>query len=197
MPAPGPDPGARRPQRRDPVALLAIAALLLLARVALGVIEARQDPGPAPADEAGGATAAPTDPMRWRTFGDGLTEARESGRPVLYDFTAAWCPPCRMLEREVFTDPAAAAALEQRFVPVRVLDRMREDGRNVAWVDSLQRAYHVEAFPTLVVTGPGGTGQTHRTEGFMGRDATLFALGAGASVRFQLGGAAPDSAPGR
>jgi hypothetical protein len=48
------------------------------------------------------------------------------------------------------------------------------------------------------VTGPGGAGQSKRTEGFMGRDATLVALGAtSGGIRWQLGGTPPDSTPGR
>ncbi len=174
MPAPAPE-DRHGSQRRDPIALLVVAALLLIARVALGVIEARN--GPPAAQPAAGPGPAATR-MHWRTFSDGIAEAKATGRPVLYDFTAAWCAPCRVMELELFDDPASAAALEQRFVPVRVLDRQREDGHNVAWVDSLQAVYRVQAFPTLVVTEPGGPGQSRRTQGFMGATATLFALGA-------------------
>ena len=130
--------------------------------------------------------------VRWRSLEAGLAESRASARPILYDFTAGWCPPCRQMQREVFADPRTAAALEARFVPVRVLDRQREEGRNARWVDSLQARYGVNAFPTLVVTGPGGTGETRRVQGFMGAEATLAQLGA-SGVSFRFGG--PASAP--
>jgi thiol:disulfide interchange protein len=187
-PQSGPPPRARSP-RRDPVLLLIVAAVLLALRVALILREA-----PAQGTPGAGTLSGP-EVVRWRTLEAGLAEARASGRPVLYDFTADWCPPCRLMQREVFADPRAAALLERRFVPVRVLDRQREEGRNAAWVDSLQSRYRVSSFPTLVVTGPGGAGEARRVEGFVGREATLLQLGAGGGgVQWQwTSGAPPDS----
>jgi thiol:disulfide interchange protein DsbD len=189
MPPPATDlPGGVPPHRagsprRDPVLLLAIAALLLALRVALGFHEARQQPAP-PADAPSGADA-----VQWRTLEAGLAEARATSRPILYDFTAEWCPPCRLLQRQVFADPQAAAEIEIRFVPVRVLDRQREEGRNAGWVDSLQALYRVNSFPTLIVAGVDGR-ESRRIEGFMGRDATLGQL-RGVGVGLRLGGTDP------
>jgi thiol:disulfide interchange protein len=184
MPPLGPEPSAGGPApragspRRDPLALLAVAALLLTLRVVLGVLEAR-----APAGPPAGMVPDAAD-VRWRTLEAGLAEARAADRPILYDFTAEWCPPCQAMQRHVFSDPRAAAEIESRFVPVRVLDRQREEGRNASWVDSLQARYRVDSFPTLVVTDPGGGGEARRLVGFMGRDATLGQLrGAGVSLR--------------
>jgi thiol:disulfide interchange protein len=172
--------------RRDPLLLLIVAALLLILRVVLGFRETPSQAVP-PAGPLSGADA-----VQWRTLEVGVAEARASGRPVLYDFTAEWCPPCRLMQRQVFSDPQAAAALESRFVPVRVLDRQREEGHNARWVDSLQARYRVNAFPTLIVTDAGGAGETRRVEGFMGREATLGQLGAGGvSLRWGMTRQAP------
>jgi len=170
----------RRPgsTRRDPLALLVLAGLLLVLRVGLGIQEAGQ------ARPAAGA--APVDHVRWRTLEEGLAEARATGRPILYDFTADWCPPCRLMQREIFADPRAAADLEQGFVPVRVLDRLREESRNAAWVDSLQKRYQVTAFPTLVVAPADGR-EPVRIEGYLGRDFTLRRIESAARhLRLQL-----------
>ena len=189
MPLPGPDaPGGVPPHRagsprRAPLLLLAVAALLLVLRVVLGFQEARTQ-AQAPVTAPSGA-----DLVQWRTLEAGLAEARATNRPVLYDFTAEWCPPCRLLQRQVFADPEAAGEIEARFVPVRVLDRQREEGRNERWVDSLQARYRVNSFPTLIVAGMDGN-ETRRIEGFMGRDATLGLL-RGLGVGLRLGGAEP------
>ena len=160
------------PTRRDPAWLLIAAGLLLAARAGLGAYEAAHSPVPR------GNALAETDLVRWRPLADGLAEARASGRPILYDFTADWCPPCRMMQRQVFADSQAAAELERRFVPVRVLDRQREEGRNAPWVDSLQARYRVDSFPTLVVTDADGR-EIQRLRGFMGRGLMLAQLRSG------------------
>jgi thioredoxin-related protein len=60
------------------------------------------------------------------------------------------------MEQDVFQDERHAKAVSQLAVPVHVVDRQREDGRNPALIDSLQRAYGVTAFPTLVLADADG-----------------------------------------
>jgi len=182
VPAAGPPPRTGSP-RRDPMLLLVVAVVLLVLRAVLGLREAPPQATPGP--------LSGPDVVHWRTLEAGLAETRASGRPILYDFTAEWCPPCRMMQREIFADPRAAAEIESRFVPVRVLDRQREEGRNARWVDSLQARYRVNAFPTLVVARVDGR-ESSRLEGFMGRDFTLGQLrGTGVNLRWGMTGQAP------
>ncbi len=133
--------------RRMPLLLLVLAAALVIARIGTGVWEHAHPP-------------EPIERLRWRTLAQGVAESRGTGRPILYDFTAAWCPPCRMLNRDIFADPRAARQIETLFVPVRVMDRAREDGHNPAWVDSLQHAFGITGFPELVVVPADGSEPT-------------------------------------
>ncbi|SFR48625.1 thiol:disulfide interchange protein DsbD [Marinobacter daqiaonensis] len=41
-----------------------------------------------------------------------LTRASERGQPVVLDFYADWCISCKVMERNVFSDPAVIAAME-------------------------------------------------------------------------------------
>ncbi len=63
--------------------------------------------------------------------------------PVLVDFSAPWCIPCKAIERSL---AAVAAAAGGRVKVVRV---------NVSWSHGLAKRYGVEALPTLLVFDHG------------------------------------------
>jgi thiol-disulfide isomerase/thioredoxin len=96
------------------------------------------------------------DLVQWRCVGDGEAESRATERPVLYFFTADWCPPCAALKRTVFSDPAVAELIEQNFVPVEVDDVRDENQERSPEVAALAFRYLVGRIPTLVVTRPDG-----------------------------------------
>jgi thiol-disulfide isomerase/thioredoxin len=135
-----------RPQRPFPRRLAALAALALAARIL----------GPSVEDR-----------VSWVAAAGAEETSRVSGRPVFYNFTAEWCGPCKRLERDLFADARRADWLGRRFVPVRVVDREREDGRNPPEVEALKTRYGVDAFPTLVVVGADGA-VLARQEGYGG-----------------------------
>lgn len=115
-----------------------------------------------------GSDAAAVGLIRWTAAESAATTARAAGKPILYDFTAEWCGPCKMLDADGWADAKVAALVNDAFVPARVVDRAREDGRNPPWIDELQRRYGVGAFPTLVVAAPDGR-QIAVTQGYAGK----------------------------
>ncbi|MGE5346623.1 MAG: thioredoxin family protein [Acidithiobacillales bacterium] len=129
--------------------------------------------------------AAAAGGVRWRGLEGGHAEARKTGKPVLYFFTADWCAPCHVLEERVFSDAEAARKVEKLYVPIILEDRRREEGANPAGMEALARAFGVQGFPTLVVTRPGDKGGL-RLSGWAGRERTLDFIGAAAGRLSEL-----------
>jgi thiol:disulfide interchange protein len=66
--------------------------------------------------------------LLWQPYTDqAFAAARASGRPVLVEFTANWCPNCLSIEASVFRDPRTAAALKQYDVVLIRADLTSED----------------------------------------------------------------------
>ena len=161
--------------RSLPRLLLILAAALLAVRVVTGIQQTRRPPEVA-------------DLVLWQPTRSAATEARTSGRPVLYEFSAAWCGPCRRMQREVFADRPSAQTINALFVPVRLVDTQRETGRNDPDVAMLQARYKVDAFPTLVVVPPDGSEPTVIV-GYPGKSGLMQQLtAAGVKSRLPRGG---------
>lgn len=93
---------------------------------------------------------APPEPSRieWRTDLDtALEESRRTGKPVLADFSADWCPPCIAMKHDVWPDDAVEQAVMDGYVPL-VVDVDRD-------VDASGR-YGVRAIPTILVLDGDG-----------------------------------------
>jgi thiol:disulfide interchange protein len=170
--------------RARPTWLLIAAAALFVARVGTGLYEEHHPP-------------STPDLVSWQPIAGAEARAQKEHRAVLYDFTADWCPPCRLMQQEVFSDPEAAREIDHLYVPVRVLDRAREEGRNQALVDSLQRRFRIESFPTLVIV-PGDGRAPIVTAGYEGKLQTLQRLRTAAVQGIlPFPPLAPPGAPGR
>ena len=64
----------------------------------------------------------------WLPWGaDAFARAARERKPVLLSITAAWCAACHEMDRTTYADPAVAALVADRFIPVRVDTDRRPD----------------------------------------------------------------------
>lgn len=122
--------------------------------------------------EASSGSVLASNTITWRTPAQGLSESQRTNKPILYDITAEWCGPCRMLTAQVFEDPECAARINQHFIPVKVLDRRREEGKNPEDIDAIESKYGLSGFPTLVIQFPGKSDHKQLV-GFYGKAGTM------------------------
>lgn len=141
-----------------PRSLLLIALSLLVLRVGLGRLESRAVDSLQPA-------------VAWLPVQEATALAEESGKPVLYDFSAHWCRPCRRMDREVFSETVAGDLVRDRFVPTRVEDGLPGDGLSDEEAAALRVSYGVSGYPTLLIVQDGEI--LGRQVGYPGRDRTL------------------------
>ena len=85
--------------------------------------------------------------VQWQSYSDQLlTDAIKNQKPVIIDFSAAWCAPCRKLDEVTFHDREVVKQADQNFYMVKVdLTRRGNPDSN----DLLEK-YDVIGVPTIV-----------------------------------------------
>jgi thiol:disulfide interchange protein DsbD len=88
----------------------------------------------------------------WQSYSEtALNQAKESGRPVVIDFFADWCIPCKELDKFSFSD-RDVVRLSKNFVMLKA-DLTRG---NSPEAKSLLKRYDIKGVPTIVFIGPDG-----------------------------------------
>lgn len=113
---------------------LSIATLLLLAGVAFAI----------PRDASAG--------VQWEKYdASALEKARAAGKPVVIDFYADWCLPCKELDSNTFSDERVIDELD-RFVRLKADLTVPGDALTLA----LTKQYSILGVPTIVFIGADG-----------------------------------------
>jgi thioredoxin-related protein len=86
--------------------------------------------------------------VAWRNdYNRARQEAVEKGLPLIVDIGTENCYWCKQLDQRTFRDPALAAYLNERTIPLRV-DAQR--------LPALAEALNIQSYPTIVFAGPDG-----------------------------------------
>jgi thioredoxin-like negative regulator of GroEL len=101
--------------------------------------------------------------LQWYgSFEEASAAAQRANKPMLLDFWAAWCPPCKIMDAEVYANADVAQAAEP-FAAVRIDFDMKP---------ALARRYKVESMPTIVITDSYGL-ELFRYSGLIGASAFI------------------------
>ncbi len=107
------------------------------------------------------AAKAQAEQIEWQNdFKQAQASARETYRPMLLDFTAVWCKPCREMDRTFWVLPEVVQAMKQ-FVAIKVDFDVQKN---------LVNKFGIRGIPYVVVADPLGNMITFR-RGFGDRNA--------------------------
>jgi thioredoxin:protein disulfide reductase len=110
--------------------------------------------------------------IRWQSYDEGLlSKAAEEGKPVIIDFYADWCIPCRELDKAVFRDKEVVA-LSEKFVVMRLDLTTQQENQ-----DKILKKYQVIGVPTIIFINKDGKEERNlRIESFVGKSKFLSAM---------------------
>jgi uncharacterized protein len=95
-------------------------------------------------------------PVEWYPWGEeALERAREEEKPILLSIGYAACHWCHVMEHESFEDPATAAAMNERFVNVKV-DREERPDLDAVYMEAVVALSGHGGWPMTVFLTPEG-----------------------------------------
>ena len=103
--------------------------------------------------------------IQWAPYDEKhLAQALSEKKPVILDFYADWCEPCRALDDQVFSDPQVVR-MSRGFVALRV-----DLTRRQPYQEALLRKYEVRGVPTVIFLNREGIEERAlRTESLVSR----------------------------
>ncbi|MCJ7682279.1 MAG: thioredoxin family protein, partial [Candidatus Aminicenantes bacterium] len=119
---------------------------------------------------AGAETALSAERILWQEYSEErIQKAMDEGQPVMIDFSADWCIPCKELDKLTFTD-SRIIEVSRKFVMLKADMTRSRDPR----IRALEKKYGVKGVPTLVLLKSDGSEASEwRTVGFLKADNLL------------------------
>jgi thiol:disulfide interchange protein len=85
-----------------------------------------------------------------KAYEDILAKAERAGKPIMIDFYATWCGPCKVMDKEVFQSEEVATYFNENIISFKV-NAEAFDGV------SLAQKFGIRAYPTFIFLKQDGT----------------------------------------
>ncbi len=111
--------------------------------------------------------------VKWMSFNEAVTAQKKNKKPIFIDAYTVWCGPCKMLDKNTFSDPAVAKILNEKYNPVKfnaegneAITFLGKKYSNPNYVESKKKArngFHefaafigVKAYPNMIIIDKDG-----------------------------------------
>ena len=97
--------------------------------------------------------------LRWRSFDDGLAEAKKTNKKILVDVYTDWCGWCKRMDSQTYADREVARYLANRYVVIKL---NAESSRQLSYKGKqysereLSAAFGISGYPATLFMQPDG-----------------------------------------
>ena len=101
--------------------------------------------------------------VNWMSWEEAIEAQKKAPRKIMVDIYTVWCGPCKMMDRNTFSNPQVAKILNTYFYPVKLDAESREDivynNHTFTWQPGGRNGIHTLAyslcdgklsFPTMI-----------------------------------------------
>ena len=108
---------------------------------------------------AAAAISFGAEPIPWtNSFEEALSRAAKENKPIMIDFMAEWCPPCKAMDGSTFKKPSIIEKAKS-FIPVRIdVDKQKSIAQKY---NALALAHGGIGIPNMLFLSPQGKKITH------------------------------------
>lgn len=98
--------------------------------------------------------------IRWMGYDEAMAAAQKDPKLIFVDLYADWCVPCRIMDKNVYSNPSVAAVLNNKFYRVKLdadsQDTITCDGFKKTVQQCYFEVWELKALPAFVLVAPKG-----------------------------------------